>query len=336
MERTAPDLRVRRANWTRLRSLPFLAGLGLRAVRRRALQSVLAAVGTAVAVALAVAAAVGAVAVHDRTLATAVATLPPERQAVAVTWVGTSVRSDDRWPALDRAVRDATGAARWERPARLLAFRQSRVGGRLAWFGALEDLRGAFRLVSGRYPRRCAPTRCEVLQAGPGAAVARASALVPVGRAVARRGSAAGAFFRGGSAAVLVGEGVAEASRVGAFGAFRTYAWLFPLDGRLHPWELDDLERATVTASLRLTRASAGFGLQAPLDELRKVDRRATAAGRRLEVVGVFAGLLLIAFLVLVRLLAESGAERRQRALHHHGAARWQASTSRFSPSGPP
>ena len=73
-----------------------------------------------------------------------------------------------------------------------------------------------------------------------------------------------------------------------------------------------------------LSGDSIGYSVQAPVEELRAMEQSATAAGRRLLLVGGEAAALLFAFAVLAARSMRRDLEAARRRLTWYGARRWQ------------
>src|SRR6185437_16616469 len=67
---------------------------------------------------------------------------------------------------IDRAATRALSQLGPTPPARTLSFPELNLGGHLVELGAIDSPGRWLRLRSGRLPRSCVPSRCEVLQAG--------------------------------------------------------------------------------------------------------------------------------------------------------------------------
>src|SRR5204863_9813111 len=85
------------------------------------------------------------------------------------------------WPTLDRQVTAAFG----REPVRVMLYRESQIDGRLVNLRAANGLGRFVQLHSGRLPRPCVPSHCEVLRLeGPGPVPSKPTLrLIQVGRA---------------------------------------------------------------------------------------------------------------------------------------------------------
>src|SRR5262249_57485844 len=99
-------------------------------------------------------------------------------RSVEVAWFGAF---GGTWRALDREVT----AALPREPVRAMLYRESQIDGRLVNLRAANDLSRFVRLRSGRLPRTCVPSHCEVLRLeGPGPVPSKPTLrLIQVGRA---------------------------------------------------------------------------------------------------------------------------------------------------------
>src|SRR5207253_5203997 len=70
--------------------------------------------------------------------------------------------------ASDQRAQRALAALGGGRTRRVIVFRELRVQGELVELAAVDDLRSAVRLRSGRLPHRCVSSACELLQIGGG------------------------------------------------------------------------------------------------------------------------------------------------------------------------
>src|SRR5207247_10966401 len=107
-----------------------------------------------------------------------IAATPATDRAVRAVWPGVPDSPGHRFPALDRAVRPEVASILHREPFAAVVFRETTVGGALVDLGAIDGLRRWVGLRSGRFPRPCRPSSCEVLQmAGAGRLPARAGRL---------------------------------------------------------------------------------------------------------------------------------------------------------------
>src|SRR5438132_4925082 len=146
----------------------FLYPLRLAAARLRHRGGLAALVGLGVAIGAGALAAVlaGSLVAQDRALGRDLEQLDPAQRVLRVSWGGVPGQASDRFKDLDATAATAlSGLA--HRPAFSTAvFRESRIGGALVDLTAIEGVRRWVHLRSGRYPRECRPSRCELIEVG--------------------------------------------------------------------------------------------------------------------------------------------------------------------------
>ena len=138
-----------------------LAGLALAGLRHRIGLWVLLALGVALAAGLPVFAAGLRTDAAVAAVRTAVDEIPAASRAVLSV---TSTNLDGAELAeVDRTVRDGYAAVGLADVRQAMTFRPLAVGGSQFALGAVDGLRTAVRLDSGRWPASCTPTACEVV-----------------------------------------------------------------------------------------------------------------------------------------------------------------------------
>jgi len=303
----------------------------LRRMRAHAQRTVVVAVGIAVGAAVLALTAVGSGAVQDRAVQRGLAQLQPSDRAIQAVWSGVPAQSNLTLLQLDRLAREALRPVLHEAPFRVEVFRQATWGGAFVNLGAVDGLSHWLVLQSGRLPRTCRPSDCELVQIGGAPVVPHLPFLHVVGRAVFRTGAPFTAYFGGTGGhrpPILLADGVLPFSHVPLPDApliARTYGWLLPVaPGSLHDWELASLGKRLDRAQARLERATDIFGVSAPTDTLAAVRATGRVAGERLLILGGDAAVLLLGFAVLAssRLRRDHRAVRRR--LTWNGARRWQ------------
>ena len=195
-------------------------------------------------------------------------------------------------------------------------------------FGAADDLPSLVRLVDGRPPASCTPTRCEVLALGDGPAPDPALGIVVVGRA--ERADPllfSGTHDPGDAAPMLLADGVRAGAQLESLSAFqRAYSWVAPVD-------LDAVNAIGVEAYLARSAQvavdlyPARLTLTAPDDVLREEAARAQGSSRRFALLAASSTALLLGFAAIgaiglrrdhtatVALLRRRGGRRRHTAL---------------------
>src|SRR2546423_9563813 len=142
--------------------------LRLAAVRLRHRAGLGLLIGLGVAVGAGALAAVlgGSLVAQDRELGRALQQLDPAQRVLRVTWGGVPGQGSESFATLDAAAKRALTPLA-HRPAFATAvYRESTIGGAITDLTAIEGVRQWVRLRSGRYPRECRPSRCELIQVG--------------------------------------------------------------------------------------------------------------------------------------------------------------------------
>jgi hypothetical protein len=306
----------------------------------------LAAAGIAAAVALlGIAAGAGAVA-GERSARETLRGLPPSQRDLRVTWNG-------GLPAgIDRRARAALHRFTPSAQTRAVLFLPTEATpGPVVQLAGIDPIRRWVRMVSGRLPRTCGPTRCEVVQLGGPRAkgpIGRFSTnLVVVGRGALTssvplgfvpRPEDTGIIAEQRQSALLVAADPAGLDALPSLASvYRTQSWSAPLTlGDRPSWQLDGLGAELAAARNGLAAEDHTFALDAPLDGLAAASHRASAARRRVLLVGVGAAALLAAFAVLAAgaLRRDLAAERAR--LERRGARRWQLATLVIAEAGWP
>ncbi|HSL65175.1 MAG TPA: hypothetical protein VK874_11005, partial [Gaiellaceae bacterium] len=276
------------------------APLRLAALRARDAPGAVAlgAVGIAAAAAMLVAVLGASLVARDRSLARAVDEVPSGQRSVRAAWFGVPGPAGPRWHELDGEARAALGPLDAGRPTGLVLFRQSSVAGRFVGIAGAEGVGSWVHLRDGRLPRRCRPSRCEVLLLGGEGALPDAPGLrlVVVGHArladdVLFGGSVAPdenavrelsplvrqarAYHQPAPPPFVLAEGVDGLVAAPPLARlFRSYAWVLPLrQGSVRAWDVDGLAGAVDGARAALAASSSGWELTAPVEEVRAAER---------------------------------------------------------------
>jgi hypothetical protein len=321
------------------RLLAALAPLRLVWARTRAApgRAALVALGIGVAVALLGTAAGAGTLSGERAARQTLTGLPPDQRDLSVVWSGgLSAGVAQRARATLRSLTPASQTS----SVLFLATRLT-TGGR-AQVAAIRPLDRWLRLTSGRLPRTCSPSRCEVVQVGgspaPAALARQGTALAVVGHGTLTSRVPLGfvpapAAAGGGDVAsrppVLVGADPDSLDGAEGFSAvFRSHGWSAPLDlGSRPSWQLDDLRDRIERTANALNNADESFSLRAPTDALATSAERATVTRRRLLLVGAGAASLLSAFALLAAGLMRRDLEAERARLRRRGARRGQILT---------
>ena len=328
-----------------LRRLAFPLWLARVRLTRRGGRLVLVVAGLAAAAAMLAAVLAGSVAAEDRSVGRAVSALSPDVRAVRVNWfsVGGQVAP---YATLDAHVRRELQHVAPVRPFGTSLYRESTLGGAFLGLGAVDDLGRWVRLRSGRLPRTCSPSRCEVLVIRRGGRIPNVPGLrlVAVGEGDLRSGTLFGdavpvagqlqsefvqamvRYHRPAPPPLVLANGVAALDRQPRLhDAYRSYGWVLPLDrGLVRAWAVRDLAARIETVRTELQAEPFGFALRAPTDELRAAADSSRVAGRRLFLLGGEAVALLLAFTVLVAMRLRRDVDASRERLGSSGVRRWQ------------
>jgi hypothetical protein len=313
----------------RIRATLAVAGARLRS---QPLRPALLVGGVALAFAMVVSVLGGSLVARQLALARALAALPESARGFRVDRFG---------PPLDeRAYGQADGRARRAMAAlgggdtrRVILFRELRVQGELVELAAVDDLAQNVRLRSGRLPRSCPSTGCEMLQIGGGGASSLAAGdlrLHRVGIAELRDpalfGDISAATGGGASRPTLLlapsVEGLQRLDSVTPF--YRIYSWISPLRAdRLHTWDIGRILAAESRAQAALD-ADPAFRLSGPDAALLDAASRGRIAAQRLVLVGGETSALLLGFAIIAAIGLRRGLASERRRLVARGARRWQ------------
>jgi FtsX-like permease family len=227
-----------------------------------------------------------------------------------------------------------------EQPGRVLQFKLLTLEGAPVNLAAADDVGRWVRLVSGRMPETCTPSRCEVVLLGGGGEVPSQQDLRLDVVGEARLSSPALFAQLAGSEAARIGEsfglereppfvlaeGFEAVARLPALESlYRTYAWVSPLaPNRVQPWDIDRFTGAVTSGRSALKAKALNADLVAPVEELAAARDDGTRASRRILVIGGQAGALLLAFVILAAAAMRTEALADWQRLTWRGARRWQ------------
>ena len=293
-------------------------------IRFRPARGVIVALGVAaaifgVAMTIAVRTAAGDLAVRQ-----AVAALPVGERSFTAAYPNRLTA--ERLTTVDRSARNELATLSSVPATRELLFSKLGTLGRGSLLlGAVDHLARQVELASGRLPRSCDATRCEVVQVQGRqiALVDRSLHLVVVGRARLRNPALlAGSFATTGAVAVQLGPSVAAMRGLTALELFpRTYGWVVPIDtSSLRQDTLPALLDRVAGASERLS--GDYITLTAADRELALAGERADAGARRLALVGGQGAALLLAFCALAALGLRRSHQSALALLERRGATR--------------
>ena len=305
---------------------------------RRTGRVVLVVAGIAAGAAVLACVLAGAQVMQDRSLARAVAALPPADRAVQAVWFGTNEAS---WRSLDRVARPALEAL-GGKPVAVMLYREANVRDRLVDIRAVDGLGRFVRVTSGRLPHPCTAQRCEVLEVGGSLPVPHTAGLplVVVGHGIVSRDAPFAQYIQrpvttGTSLdyhtphqtpPLVIAEGVDALSRAPELETFyRSYAWMLPLTpASAHPWTVSRLTTEIEKTRSRIEASSTLFQVDGPTKELQAAAATARASERRLLLLGGQAVALLLAFTLLAAASLRRDVEASRRRLAWLGAPGWQ------------
>jgi hypothetical protein len=309
----------------------------------------LIAVGIVAGAAVLAAVLAGRLVMQDRELAQATARLPADSRVVEVAWFGSL---GGTWRSLDREVAPELERLTGHEPVRAMLYRESQIDGRLINLRAADGLARWVHVTSGRLPRRCVPSHCEVLRIDGAGPIPSKSTLrlIEVGRATVRPDAPFAAFVapagQNGTemvaravryhtpqpSPVVLAEGVDGLSRTSELATFfRTYAWFLPIGGGdVHPWAIGSFQRSVDRVRAAIGAKSDRFQVTAPTEELATASSSSTAAARRLLLLGGEGAALLLAFTLLAAVALRRDVGDARRRLVWFGARRWQVELFTF------
>lgn len=147
-----------------MRSAWYVVSLALHRLRRRDGGALTAALGIAAAAGVLAGILVGGTVAKDRSVAQDVERLPASSRAVRASWFGVPAGAVEGWSKLDRQARAALAPLPAGRPVSIALFRESTIGGVFVGLAAVDGLAPHVLLRTGRLPRACRPSHCEVLR----------------------------------------------------------------------------------------------------------------------------------------------------------------------------
>jgi hypothetical protein len=291
----------------------------------------------------------GRLVMQDRSLQLAVGQLQPGDRTVSAVWSGAATSFSQLDPLVTPKIEALTG----EKPVAAMLFREASVQGRLVNVRAANDLDEWVTLDSGRLPRPCVPSHCEVLRlkgTGPIPATKDLN-LIEVGRATIKpdapfapfvlptppteQVARAVRYHTPQPSPTVIANGVAALSKTPELETFyRAYGWFLPVGhGEVHPWAINGFERKVQRLTATLEAGSDLFQVTAPNDTLVAAGASSRVAARRLLLLGGEGGALLIAFTVLAAAALRHDVTDARRRLTWFGARRWQVELFTFAES---
>ena len=268
----------------------------------------------------------------DAALRRGVGALDPGERSLTVSFSGSA--GPDEVAALDRTVIAGLARLGGNPPRRQVEYRPITDGhGSDFALGGTDDLASAVRLVSGRLPTSCTPTRCEVVQLagtgnGTGSADAGSALGVAIVGSVERRDPLllSGTFDPGSASSVLVGDGVQQVAALAALSHFgRSYGWVAPLDlASVRRTGVDAWAASSTAVADELLTTSTFLAMTTPVDVLQREAARARTSANRFALLGGSTGVVLLGVAVVGGAALRRDHEAFVGALRRRGAGRGQ------------
>jgi hypothetical protein len=282
----------------------------------------------------------GSLIAQDRSIARALARVPPADRALTVSYadLGVPRRGVDR-RSLEPLVRSVLARLEPGRPTRVVQYKLLNLDGTLVNLAAMDGVSKWVRLRTGRLPETCSSDRCEVVRlagSGPLPSVSgirlvevgegRLTSPVPFGRLPGATPRLGESFGPERLPPFVVAEGFDELSDLEALRSlYRTYVWVLPLSAdSVHPWEIDTFVAEAARARSALISRSLTLDLVGPVEELTAAGSKGRVAGRRLLLIGGQVAALFLAFAVLAGASLRRDVHAIWRRLTWFGGRRWQ------------
>lgn len=306
------------------------------------------ALGVAVGAAVIAAVGGGALLTEDRHLARSLDEIPAERRSVQIAHFGILV-SGETYRGVDARVAPHLAALGLGDPIRVVQYKLLRIGGRRVVLGGIQNLDRWVRVESGRLPRTCSPTVCEVLvvrghgRLGSGGEPrlvevgrGRLTSPLPFGWLGTTGGETSETLGRRESPPLALAAGVTPVSQLPALSSiYRSYVWVVPVTGSsVRPWSVDSLDDEVEQARSSLRAVTTSFDVAAPLPQLRAGADTGRVAAHRLLLVGGQAAALLLAFAMFAAATMRRDVDAAWRRLTWLGARRWQLVTLTLAETG--
>jgi len=330
----------------------FVAPVRLAVVRLRHRPERVLLVGLGIAAAAAGLAAMqaGTVVAQNLSVAERVHAISPESRAIRLASFSVADQSEP-YVVLDRRARRALTPLLGRSPVATVLYRESTIAGAYLGLGAVDGLDRWLDLRSGRLPRPCTPSHCEVVSIRGDGRIPNVPGLrlVVVGRgdlgtttlfgdAIAPAKSARGeaslseSFQRASRyhlpppPPIVLAEGVAALEGLPLLQSeFRTYGWVAPISPRdVRSWSATPLVQAIEEARSSVESSSTSFELRAPIDELKDAADASTIAGRRLLLLAGQSTVLLLAFVLVAAARLRRDTAAAATRLTWLGVPRWQ------------
>jgi hypothetical protein len=279
----------------------IVASLAAAQLRHRPGRWALLVVGVALAAAIPVVAAGAGDSVAAQTVRKTVEQMSPGDRTVTVLGTGTiydpGTAASFNALARQQLTRLSSAPVRRE-----VIFHELTQAGATFYLGAADELASAVRLVAGRMPRSCLPTRCEVVAiGGDQAALTRAAAslgVVVVGRAERTDVTVLSGELDPGPVPLLLGDGADRMALLGKLALFaRTYGWVTQLDvSRVIELGVPAYVRRSTQVADTLIAKIDGAAVVTPDAALTDEYHRASLSARRFGLLGGTAAVLLLGF----------------------------------------
>ncbi|HZZ98245.1 MAG TPA: hypothetical protein VFE19_14575, partial [Jatrophihabitantaceae bacterium] len=282
----------------------ILWSLALAQLRHHRGRWALLAAGIALVVAVPITSAGLASQVRADSITRAISQLDPTARALFVSVEGTNPHAAT--PRTDAVIRSQLARLGDKPVRRQMAFRQLTVEGQSFFLAAADSLSTAVTITSGRMPRTCTPTHCEVVLLGKSTAkLVKAAASLGadvVGTARRTDPRLISGQLDVGTMPLLVGNGAIAMSHLKKLELFsRFYSWTADIDTiRVVDIGVSTWLARSSDVDDKLDRAVAGnSGFTRPGDALLAADDRAQTSTRRFQLLGGLAAALLLGFAVV-------------------------------------
>ena len=187
-----------------------------------------------------------------------------------------------------------------------LLYREISADGATFYLTATDGLADAVTLTSGRLPRSCTPTRCEVLAIGADQATMQPGAasigVIVVGTATRRDPLLISGSLDPDGRPVLVGADIDALAQLESLQLFaRYYAWVTAIDAdRIVSLGVNAYLARSADVNERLSQTVGATSFARPDDQVKQVSDRAQVSARRFRLLGGFAAVLMLGFAVIV------------------------------------
>jgi hypothetical protein len=301
-------------------------------LRSQPLRPALLVGGVALAFALLLSVLGGTLAARQQSLHRTLEALPQSERGFRIDRFGLPL-DPGGYAQADRRARRALAALAAGGTRRVVLFRELRVQGELVELAASDDLASIVRVRSGRLPRSCTASGCELLQVGGGGSARLDEGglhLRRVGVAALRDpeifGDVTASTSGSGTAPLLLlAPSVESLQGLAALRPFyRVYSWVSPLRlDRLHTWDVPRVFADESRAQSRIG-ADPAMRLSGPDAALADATSRGRVAADRLVLVGGELSALLLGFALIAAIGLRRGLAAERRRLLTRGARRWQ------------